>query len=112
MSKFLGTRGRLTTSAMTGQRQFWGPTRASKSFLGVWEFYLCQFDDVSYCTGWGGDQLQPQSSDLHNSYAKHPAIMQVEQADVNVRMGNHFLLVPTQPQEPLRKCVFAESTGQ
>ena len=44
--------GHPTTSAMTGQRQFWGPNRTSKSFLGVWDFWLCGlclFDDISYC---------------------------------------------------------------
>ena len=48
-------------------------------------------------------QLQPQSNDLRNSCENHPAIMQVQQADLNVCMGNHFFFVPAQPQEPLRR---------
>ena len=51
----------------------------------------------------GGRQLQPQSSDLHNSCENPPAIMQVQQADLNVCMGNNFFSVPAQPQEPLRR---------
>ena len=51
----------------------------------------------------GGGQLQPQSIDLHNSCENHPAIMQVQQADLNVCMGNHFISVPAQPQGPLRR---------
>ena len=97
-----GNREHLSTSAMTWQRQFWGPNRTSKSFSGVWDFWLCLFDDVLCCQR-GGRQLQPQSNDLHNSCENHPAIMQVQQADLNVCTGNHFLWVPAQPQELLRR---------
>ena len=93
----------FSTSAMTGQRQFWGPDQTGKSFSGVWGFRLCIFDDVSCCRGGGGGQLQPQSSDLHNSCENHPPIMQVQQADLNVCRGNHFFSVPAQPQETLRR---------
>ena len=70
-----GKQGNLSTSAMTGQRQLWGPDRPRKSFSGVWDFRLCLFDNVLCCRGGGGRQPQPQSSDLH-SCENHPAIMQ------------------------------------
>ena len=50
----------------------------------------------------GSCQLQPQSSDLRNSYENHPTIMNVKQADRNVCM-NDSLFVPSLAEEPLRR---------
>ena len=90
--------GRLTTSAITGQRQLWGPHRKNKSLLGVWDFWLCLFDDVSYCRG-GGDHLQPQSSDLHNFMR----IIQQACKCNKLLHGQRFFFVPAQPQELLTR---------
>ena len=117
MPTFLGTRDIFPQAPWlgrgnSGQTQFWGPKWTSKSFSGVWDFRLCPFEDVSCCRG-GGRQLQPQSSDLHNSCENHPAIMQVQQADLNVCMGNHFLFgqcPSTATGTPEKKT--SESTGQ
>ena len=99
MPQFLGTRD-IVPQVPT--RQFWGPDRTGKSFSGVWGFRFCLFNDVCVAEE-GRRQLQPQSSDLHNSCENHPATMQVQQADLNVCRGHHFFSVPTQPQEPLRR---------
>ena len=54
--------GHLSTSAMTGQRQFWGPDRTGKSFSGVWDFRFCLFDGVLCCSGGGGGSFNPNQA--------------------------------------------------
>ena len=98
-AQVVGNQAHITASTGTGQKRFWGPTRTLKSFLGVWDFSVTTFRIAEE----GGSQLQPQSSHLQKPSKNHPAIMEVQQADRNVCMGNHFLLVPAPPQEPLRR---------
>ena len=102
MPKFLGTRDIFPQAPWLGRGNSGDQTGQANPFrvFGISGFASLTMFRVAEE---GGRQLQPQSSDLHNSCENHPAIMQVQQADLNVCRGNHFFSVPAQPQEPLRR---------